>query len=169
MKKLMVAALALMVLSGCAANSRYQMAGDLGATVAGAVVGNRVARMTGASNGTLGGVVGAVIAHQVYAGSQVSGTANGQEWWECKPGYGQVVEYRGGKPIASCKKGAPQIARPVAQQQQQVAQYNYNYNGDNNAANNAAYYEGLRRAERRREYENARYYRALGCRNGGGC
>lgn len=162
MKKLMVAVLALVVLSGCASNGRYQMAQDIGATVAGAVVGNRVARMTGASNGTLGGVVGAVVAHQVFLGSQEARKTNSQNgWWECKPGFGQVWKTRNGKDVPACEKGAPQIARPVAQQQ--VVQQQI----DPLVAE--SYYRGRQRAYDRQRRERARAALAQGCWDEGGC
>lgn len=127
----MVAVLVLVALSGCAANSRYQMAGDVGAIVAGAVAGNYVDRKMG-GKGPLGGVIGAVVAHQVYAGSQESGSAKNQEWWPCKPGFGQVWKTRSGKDVPACEKGAPELSRPV--QQQQVAQSQYRSAGEEAAA-----------------------------------
>lgn len=160
MKKLMVAVLVLVALSGCAANSRYQMAQDIGATVAGGVAGNYVDRKMG-GKGTLGGVVGAVVAHQVYAGSQEVKASRQSVWWECKPGFGQVMEKQAnGKLIPACKEGVPQTPRPTQQvaQQQQL-----------DPLTAQSYYRGRQRAYDRQRRETARAANAQGCWDGGGC
>ena len=130
MKKLMIALLLLSALSGCASqNSHYRVAQDVGATVAGAVVGSYVDRTMG-GKGFIGGIAGAIVGHEVSAGYQASKRASSQAqsgWWECKPGYGQVFEkQKDGKLIPACKEGAPQISRPT----QQAMQYQDQYNGN---------------------------------------
>lgn len=161
MKKLMIAVLTLVALSGCASNNaRYQMVQDIGATVAGGVAGNYVDRKMG-GKGTLGGVIGAVVAHQVYAGSQEVKASRQSVWVECKPGFGQVWKTRNGKDVIACEKGASQIPRPVAQQQ--VVQQQI----DPLVAE--SYYRGRQRAYDRQRRERARAALAQGCWDEGGC
>lgn len=127
MKKIITAVVVLIALSGCASqNTHYRTVQDVGATVAGAVVGSYVDRAVG-GKGIVGGIVGAVVGHEISAGYQTSQRASSQNqagWWECKAGYGQVLEkQKDGKLIPACKEGAPQVPRPT----QQTAQYQDQY------------------------------------------